>query len=92
MPCTGWHSVVRLPGLRLRLVRAAALPGFVLGALEAAARAEPIEGSTGPLIVWGMLALTLLPTCVFLEVIPYSRFPAWPLPVLSSESLSARFT
>jgi len=39
---------------------------------------EPVEASTGPVIVWGVLALTLLPTCLFLEVIPYSRFAAWP--------------
>ena len=39
---------------------------------------EPVEASTGPVIVWAVLALTLLPTCLLLEVIPYSRFPAWP--------------
>jgi exosortase len=39
---------------------------------------EPVEASTGPVIVWGVLALTLLPTCLFLEVVPYSRFAAWP--------------
>ena len=38
---------------------------------------EPMEASTGPLIVWGVLALTLLPSCLFLEVIPYWRFAGW---------------
>ena len=39
---------------------------------------EPMEASTGPLIVWAVLALTLLPSCLFLEVIPYWRFAGWP--------------
>jgi exosortase len=38
---------------------------------------EPLEALTGPLIVWGVLALTLLPSCLFLEVIPYWRFAGW---------------
>jgi exosortase len=38
---------------------------------------EPPEASTGPLIVWGILALALLPSCLFLEVIPYWRFAGW---------------
>jgi exosortase len=38
---------------------------------------EPPEVSTGPLIVWSALALTLLPSCLFLEVIPYWRFAGW---------------
>ena len=32
------------------------------------------EASAGPLIVWGMLALMLLPSYLFREVIPYWRF------------------
>jgi len=35
---------------------------------------EAIEGATGTLILWGALALMLLPSCLFLEVIPYWRF------------------
>jgi len=38
---------------------------------------EAIEASTGTLILWGVLALTLLPSCLFLEVIPYWRFAGW---------------
>ena len=38
---------------------------------------EPLEAITGPLIVWGVLALTLLPSCLSLEVIPYWRFAGW---------------
>ncbi len=38
---------------------------------------EPPEASTGPLLVWSSLALTLLPSCLFLEVIPYWRFAGW---------------
>ena len=38
---------------------------------------EAIEASTGTLILWGALALTLLPSCLFLEVIPYWRFAGW---------------
>src|ERR1039457_1489533 len=30
---------------------------------------EAIEASTGTLILWGLLALSLLPSCLFLEVI-----------------------
>jgi exosortase len=33
--------------------------------------------ATGPLIVFAVLALTLLPSCLFLEVIPYWRFAGW---------------
>ena len=39
--------------------------------------AEPLEALAGPLIVFGVLALTLLPSCLFLEVIPYWRFAGW---------------
>jgi exosortase len=38
---------------------------------------EGLEATTGPLIVWGVLALALLPSCLFLEVIPYWRFAGW---------------
>jgi exosortase len=38
---------------------------------------ETIEASTGTLILGGALALTLLPSCLFLEVIPYWRFAGW---------------
>jgi exosortase len=38
---------------------------------------ELLEASTGPLIVFGILALSLLPSCLFLEVIPYWRFAGW---------------
>jgi len=38
---------------------------------------ELLEASTGPLIVLGVLALTLLPSCLFLEVIPYWRLAGW---------------
>jgi exosortase len=38
---------------------------------------EAIEASTGTLILWGVLALWLLPSCFFLEVIPYWRFAGW---------------
>jgi exosortase len=38
---------------------------------------ELLEASTGPLIVFAVLALTLLPSCLFLEVIPYWRFAGW---------------
>jgi exosortase len=38
---------------------------------------ELLEASTGPLIVFAVLALTLLPSCLCLEVIPYWRFAGW---------------
>ena len=38
---------------------------------------ELLEAATGPLIVFAVLALTLLPSCLFLEVIPYWRLAAW---------------
>jgi exosortase len=38
---------------------------------------ELLEASTGPLIVFAVLALMLLPSCLFLEVIPYWRFAGW---------------
>jgi exosortase len=38
---------------------------------------ELLEASTGPLIVFAVLALTLLPSCLFLEVIPFWRFAGW---------------
>lgn len=38
---------------------------------------EAIEASTGTLILWGVLALTFLPSCLCLEVIPYWRFAGW---------------
>jgi exosortase len=38
---------------------------------------QPFAASTGLLITWGVLALTLLPSCLFLEVIPYWRFAGW---------------
>jgi exosortase len=38
---------------------------------------ELLEASTGPLIVFAVLALTLLPSCLFLEVIPFWRFASW---------------
>jgi len=38
---------------------------------------ELLEASTGPLILFAVLALTLLPSCLFLEVIPYWRFAGW---------------
>ncbi len=38
---------------------------------------ELLEAATGPLIVFAMLALTLLPSCLFLEVIPGWRFAGW---------------
>ena len=36
-----------------------------------------IEASAGPLIVFALLALTILPSCLFLEIIPYWRFAGW---------------
>jgi exosortase len=38
---------------------------------------ELLQASTGPLILFAVLALTLLPSCLFLEVIPYWRFAGW---------------
>jgi exosortase len=38
---------------------------------------QRLEASTGLLITWGVLALTLLPSCLFLEVIPNWRFAGW---------------
>ena len=38
---------------------------------------EALEASSGPLIIWLVLALTLMPSCFFLEVIPYWRFAGW---------------
>jgi exosortase len=38
---------------------------------------ELLSATTGPLIVFGVLALTLLPSCLFLEVIPYWRLAGW---------------
>jgi exosortase len=38
---------------------------------------EPLDASAGPIILWGLLALTLLPSCLFLEVIPAWRFAGW---------------
>ena len=38
---------------------------------------ELLDASTGPLIVFALLAITILPSCLFLEVIPYWRFAGW---------------
>jgi exosortase len=38
---------------------------------------DPLGVSTGPMILWGLLALTLMPSCLFLEVIPAWRFAGW---------------
>jgi exosortase len=38
---------------------------------------EPPQASAGPVILWGLLALSLLPSALFLEVIPYWRFAGW---------------
>jgi exosortase len=38
---------------------------------------EPLDVTAGPTIVWGLFALTILPSCLFLEVIPAWRFAGW---------------
>ena len=38
---------------------------------------ESLGASEGPMILWGLLALSLLPSCLFLEVIPAWRFAGW---------------
>jgi hypothetical protein len=38
---------------------------------------ELLQAATAPLIVFAVLSLTLLPSCLFLEVIPYWRFAGW---------------
>jgi exosortase len=37
----------------------------------------PVQAASGPVILWGLLALSLLPSALFLEVIPYWRFAGW---------------
>jgi exosortase len=38
---------------------------------------EGVEAAAGPLILWALLGLALVPSCLFLEVIPYWRFAGW---------------
>ena len=42
-------------------------------------RPEPelLAGVTGPVVMFAILALTLLPSCLFLEIIPEWRFAGW---------------